>query len=119
MLRGHGTLKSILGKSAVPAKRRRPSPEDSDDDSRIRKQQGRDVKQASKAFELRSPPLSCASSPVAHAAKGAHKLQVERPCPVCFNSLKDHPDPDGHVGKLSLTMNSMCWSPACAICCDE
>jgi hypothetical protein len=89
MLKGHGALKAILGKSVVSSKRRR-SPEE----------------EASKPDIGSLPPiisqeisLGACSDSEPLGSDGEAKEHRPR-CPVCGRCLLSNADPEYHVGKL-------------------
>jgi hypothetical protein len=94
MLRGHGTLKTILGRSVIPAKRRRSSEEEADDDQ---------------------PRLPAPTKPVKDPKAGRSSVNSEnadvddtaallddgkKRCPVCGRCFTEQEVPEAHIGVI-------------------
>ena len=105
MLRGHGTLKSILGRSVIPSKRRRPASESEDDVPATPANRSRSAT-PDQSRHLRRSGSSSAAQP---AEPDAPCKVVELPCPVCGESLAKNSSPESHVGALQLLVIRTRW----------
>ena len=95
MLRGHGTLKSILGRSVIPSKRKRSSELDDDVEPKTATQSTK-----SPVIPLSSPtavsePLKAASASSSWTvAEGDESTR----CPICGRRFNPTELPEQHVG---------------------
>jgi hypothetical protein len=86
MLKGHGTLKTLLGRSVVPSKRRR---DDFNQDARA--QPDTSNRHLSGDQHENNNPVDVAGD--------CSKIR----CPICGDSLDDEEDPNGHAGPSRST----------------